>query len=128
MIFDKFISGRFHQFRAQKSYLAAHQPYYNRGFSTLCPRCHLSDEDLQHAVLDCSLRQIQRQEFIPDLENIDDIWSSSPLLNDVVNYLHATKTGFPISWSGWYPLSPSIASDVLSEVDSISSSIFSLPV
>ena len=128
MSFDKFISGRFHQIRAQKSYLAAHQPYYNHGFSTLCPRCHLNDEDLQHAVLDCPLRQIQRQEFIPDLENIDDIWPSLPLLYSVANYLRSTKTGFPPSWSGWYPLSPSVASDVLSEVDSISSSIFTLPV
>src|SRR6266566_1289607 len=40
MSYDKFISGRLHQFRACKSYLASHQPYYNYGLSTTCPRCH----------------------------------------------------------------------------------------
>src|SRR5260221_42155 len=128
MFFDKFISGRFHQFRAQKSYLAAHQPYYNYGLSTLCPRCHLVTEDLRHAILECRSRRIQRQEFIPNLANVDDIWSSLSLLNQVSEYLRSTKTGFPPSWSGWYPLSPSVASDLLSEVDSISSSVFALPV
>src|SRR5260221_5044727 len=77
MSYDKFISGRFHQFRAQKSYLAAHQPYYNRGLSTTCPRCHLEEEDLHHSLIECPVRRIQREEFIHELFSVDNI-SQSP--------------------------------------------------
>jgi len=128
MSYDKFISGRLHQFRVQKSYLAAHQPYYNRGLSTTCPRCHLEEEDLHHALIECPLRRIQREEFIPELISVDDIWRSPTVLFQTILYLRATMTGFPPARTGWFPLSPSVSSDELSEVDSISSSVFTLQV
>src|SRR5467141_1868576 len=110
--------GRLHQFRVQKSYLAAHQPYYNRGLSTICPRCHLEEEDLHHALIECPFRRIQRDEFIPDLISVDDIWRSPIVLYQTILYLRATMTGFPPARTGWFPLSPSVSSDELSAVDS----------
>jgi hypothetical protein len=127
MQLDKFISGRLHQFRAQKSYLAAHQSWMNTRLSTRCPRCYEDEEDLHHALLACPSRLRARDEFIPELKSVDDIWTSFPTTLQVEQYLYATKTGFPPEFSGWFPSSPSAVSDILSEVDSVSSSIFLLP-
>jgi hypothetical protein len=128
MSFDKFISGRFHQFRVLKSYLTAHQSWHNANLSQRCPRCGEDDEDLHHALLVCPARDSAREEFIPDLNSVADIWSSPSLLTKVVQYLRATKTGYPPAVSGWFPTSPTTASDCLSEVESISSMVFSLLV
>lgn len=111
MSFDKFIGGRFHQFRAQKSYLSAHQSWHYRSLSTHCPRCHDTPEDLHHALIECKLRDLQRHKFIPYLEEVDDIWTSFPKLLKVIQYMHSTKTSFPPSWSGWFPLSPGASSE-----------------
>jgi hypothetical protein len=126
MKLDKFTSGRFHQLRAQKSYLAAHQSWYNNRLSTRCPRCYNDLEDLQHAILLCPSRSFAREEFIPDLTSIDDIWDSPTIIDQVSLYLRATLTGYPPGRSGWFPCSPSAASDLLSDAGSVSSSIFSL--
>jgi hypothetical protein len=128
MKLDKFTSGRLHQFRAQKSYLASHQSWYNSNLSTRCPRCYTEPEDLHHAILQCPMRSFAREEFIPDLHSLDDIWDSPLITNQVALYIRATLTGYPPGRSGWFPCSPSASSDDLSEVASISSSIFSLQV
>jgi hypothetical protein len=126
MSLNKFISGRFHQFRVLKSYLAAHQSWHNENLSTRCPRCYEEEEDLYHALLACPARSASRAEFIPELTAIEDIWNSPSNTAKVAQYLRATKTGYPPEVSGWFPCSPTASFDNLSEVDSISSSIFSL--
>jgi len=128
MKLDKFTSGRFHQFRAQKSYLAENQSWYNNRLSTKCPRCYTDREDLRHAILQCTSRSFARKEFIPDLLSIDDIWDSPTSIIQVSLYLRATLTGYPPGRSGCYPCSPSATSDILSDAESISSSVFSLPL
>jgi hypothetical protein len=40
MSINKFMSGRFHQFRVLKSYLATHQSRHNENLSTRCPISH----------------------------------------------------------------------------------------
>jgi hypothetical protein len=127
MKLNKFTSGRFHQLRAQKRYHATHKCWYDRKLSTGCPRCHNEEKDLQHAIQHCPSSSVTREEFIPDLQSIDDIWNSTTIMNQTSLYLRTTLTGYPPRRSGWFPCSPSAASDILSDVESISSSIFSLP-
>jgi hypothetical protein len=121
MRLDKFISGHFHQFRSQKSYLASHQNWCNAHLSKRCPRCYQENKDLYHALLRCPQRGPARLEYIPELTSVEDIWISSTTTDKVVLYLRATKTGFPPEMSSWFPLSPSAESDELSEVASNSS-------
>jgi hypothetical protein len=68
MKLDKFTSGRLHQFRAQKSYLASHQSWYNSSLSTRCIRCHTEPEELHHAILRCPMGSFARKDLIPDLQ------------------------------------------------------------
>jgi hypothetical protein len=128
MLLDKFMSGRFHQFRVLKSCLTAHQSWHTDHLSTRCPRCYVEDEDLHHALLACPARSTARTKFISELVAVEDIWESLPTILKVVQYLRATMTGYPPAFSGWFPCSPSTSSDKLSEMDSISSSIFTLQV
>jgi hypothetical protein len=118
MKLDKFICGRLHQVRAQKSYLAAHQTWRNSHLSKRCPRCYEEDKDFEHALLRCPQRGSARLEHIPMLKTVEDICPSQTTIDNVVLYLQATKTGFPPEMSSWFALSPSAASDVLSDVAS----------
>jgi hypothetical protein len=83
-------------------------------------------EDLQHAILQSPIRSFARKEFIPDLQSLDDIWDIPITTNSVAQYIRATLTGYLPGRSGWFPFSLSASSNDLSELDSISSSNFSL--
>jgi hypothetical protein len=74
MKLDKFTRGRVPQFTAHKSYLAAHQSWYNKRLSTHCPRCYAGEEDLQHKTFHCPLHTFAREDFILKLSSIDNIW------------------------------------------------------
>jgi hypothetical protein len=93
MKLDKFTSGRFHQLRDQKSYLAANQSRYNNRLSTRSPRCYTNVEDLRHVVLQCPSHFFAREEFISELLSTDDIWDTPTTINQFSLYLRATLTG-----------------------------------
>ena len=94
----RFICGRIHQMCTSARYLAAHVSWWSRDSSTLCPFCEEDDESFQHMILHCPARAQPR---LTHLSGVDDIgpdgplWLSVPLLRGFVEYLYATRTGFP---------------------------------
>lgn len=119
MTADRFISGRLHQMRSHSSYLAAHIPWFAPTQSPICPRCTQGDETLDHAIFKCPARAKARKEFLPRfLTTEKKLWKSAKLLHQLAKYIRTTRTGYPHEWAGWYPLSLSGPSDVLSSVSS----------
>src|SRR5437879_4277381 len=95
----KFMAGRIHQMRAQKSYLAAHPSWSDGPAPTrLCPCCGEEEETFTHAVLRCPARAPQWARLlqgVTDLAPAAPIWSSPPLLLTRTSYVRSTRTNFP---------------------------------
>jgi len=94
----KFIAGRIHQMRAEKSYLAAHPTWKSPDADTSCPRCGLEPETFEHAVLSCPSRQGARSRLLHGVSRVgpgDQVWSSLPLLKRLASFIGVTSTGFP---------------------------------
>lgn len=123
MSLDRFTAGRFHQVRAHKSYLAAHQSWQDT-HSPLCPRCFEEDETLEHAALRCPHREGARDRFIPDLRSLDFVWSSPTNTPLLAAYIQFTRTAYPHKWAGFFPMSATRSSQALSSVDTVSSHTF----
>ena len=114
----RFICGRIHQMRTGARYLAAHDTWWSRDSSTLCPFCEEDDESFQHAILLCPAKAQPR---LTHLSGVDDIgpdgplWLSVPLLRRLAAYLYATHTGFPPTmlriWPSTANAEPGSASD-----------------
>jgi len=60
----KFIAGRIHQMRAQKSYLAAHPSWSSPGATHLCPLCGEEQEAFSHAILRCPAKAPARSRHL----------------------------------------------------------------
>ena len=102
----KFIAGRFHQMRSGKSYLAAHPSWFNRDTPSLCPRCRVSAEAFEHAILHCEARRRLRESLLPTLTSLDAAspqWSSDHEIAILSRFIALTATGFP---PDMFPLSP----------------------
>ena len=94
----KFMAGRIHQMRSQKSYLAAHPSWFNAHDSTLCPLCGDEPETFSHAILRCPAKASAQARHLQGVSSVDQdapLWSSSSLLLSLVAYIKATGTAFP---------------------------------
>ena len=95
---DKFIAGRLHPMRAQKSYLAAHPSRWSEDPDTSCPRCRSNGERFEHAILLCHARASYRDRYLePTLSVQADspLWDKKELLHALGQFLSTTRTGFP---------------------------------
>ena len=72
----KFITGRLHQMRAHKSYLAAHPSWWSEVPDTSCPRCRSDAEPFEHSFLHCPARSSPRDRY---LEPTLSLSADSPL-------------------------------------------------
>src|SRR5437899_852710 len=105
----KFMAGRIHQMRAQKSYLVAY-PSWSDGLAPtkLCPRCG-EEETFTHAILRCPARTFQRERLVQgvtDLAPAAPPWSSLNLLLSLASYVRSPRSNFPPDLFGPPPGSP----------------------
>ena len=94
---DKFIAGRLHQMRAQKSYLAAYHSWWSDDPDTTCPRFHSDKETFEHTILQCSARSEHRCRFLDpalSLRADSPLWDDKDHLLALSQYLSVTRTGF----------------------------------
>ena len=105
----KFMAGRIHQMRFQKSYLAAHPSWFNAHDSTLCPLCWDEPETCSHAILRCPAKASARARHLQGVSSVDQdapLWSSSSLLLSLAAYIKATGTAIPPDMLSSLPSSP----------------------
>ena len=94
---SKFITGRIHQMRAGKGYLAAHPPWRSPAADTSCPCCGLEPETFEHAILTCPSRQGAHSRLLHAVSSVIQdapLWSSLPLLKRLATFIGVTSTGF----------------------------------
>ena len=105
----KFMAGRIHRMRAQKSYLAAHPSWFDLSPSKLCPLCGDEQETFSHAVLCCLAKTLARLRHLQGVASVapdSPLWSSPPLLLALASYIKATGTNFPPDMPPELPPSP----------------------
>ena len=105
----KFMAGRIHQMRAQKSYLAAHPSWFDTSPSKLCPLCGDEQETFSHAVLRCPAKvtaQLRHLQGVTSLALDSPLWSSPPNLLALAFYIRVTGTNFPPDMLSELPPSP----------------------
>ena len=105
----KFIAGRIHQMRAQKSYLAAHHSWSSPGASRLSPLCGEEQETFSHAILRCAAKAAARSRHLQGLTSVSPdapLWSSVSLLSSLAAYIRATATNCPPDMFPSLPPSP----------------------
>jgi len=93
----KFMSGRIHLMRAQKSYLAAHPSWSSPDASHLCPLCGEEHETFSHAVLRSPAKAAARSGHVQGLPSVGPdapLWSSVSLLSSLAPYIRATATNY----------------------------------
>ena len=76
----KFMAGRIHQMRSQKSYLAAHPSWFNAHDFTLCPFCGDEPETFSHAILRCPAKASARARHLQGVSSVDQdapLWTFS---------------------------------------------------
>ena len=79
----KFVAGRVHQMRAQKSYLAAHPSWFDLSPSKLCPLCRDEQETFSHAILHSPAKAPARLHHLQGVASValdSPLWSTPPLL------------------------------------------------
>jgi len=123
----KFMAGRIHQMRAQKSYLAAHPSWSRVDERKHCPRCGEEEETFSHAILRCQSTSNHRKRLLQGLSDVgpdSPLWSDKQLLLALAAFIRATGTNYP---PDMFPaLPPSPASMVFpSSPPSISKGLFS---
>ena len=94
----KFMAGRIHQMRSQKSYLAAHPSWFNAHDSSLCPFCGDEPESFSHAILLCPAKVAARARHLQGVSSVGPdapLWSSSSLLLSLAAFIKVTGTAFP---------------------------------
>ena len=107
----KFMAGRIHQIRFQKSYLAAHPSWFNTHDFTLCSLCGDEPETFSHAILRCPAKASTRARHLQGVSSVDQdapLWSSSSLLLSLAAFIKATGTAFPPDMLSSAP-SPSVS-------------------
>ena len=105
----KFMAGRIHQMRAQKSYLAAHPSWFDTSPSKLCPLCGDEQVTFSHAVLRCPAKAPARLRHLQGGFSVapdSPLWSSTPLLLPLASYIKETGTNFPPDMTPGLPPSP----------------------
>jgi len=105
----KFIAGRIHLMRAQKSYLAAHPSWSSPDVARLCPLCDEEQETFSHAVLRCPAKAAARSCHIQGLTSVGPdppLWFSVSLLSSLAAYIEATSTHYPPDMFPSLPPSP----------------------
>ena len=60
---DKFIAGRLHQMRADKSYVATHPSWWTEDHDTTCLRYRSDYKTFKHAILHCPGRSDHRRRY-----------------------------------------------------------------
>jgi len=94
----KFIAGRIHQMRAQKSYLATHPSWSTPDASRLCPLCGEEQETFSYPVLRCHAKAAARSRHLQGLTSVGPdtpLWSSVSLLSSLIAYIKAAPTNYP---------------------------------
>jgi len=94
----KFMAGRIHQMRAQKSYLAAHPSWSSSDASRRCPLGAEEQETFSHAVLRCPAKAAARWCHLQGLTSVGPhapLWSLVPLLASLAAFIKATATNYP---------------------------------
>ena len=94
----KFMAGRIHQMRSQKSYLTAHPSWFNAHDSSLRPLCGHEPESFSHAILGCPTKASARARHLQGISSVGPdtpLWSSSSLLLSLAAFIKATSTAFP---------------------------------
>lgn len=117
--FDKFVTGRFHQTRSEKSYHTVQQYWATCHLSPICPRCFQELATFNHTILQYLPQPAKRGRLIPGLTSLNNIWTFLPLTAATDQYITVTKTGYPTTFSGQFPSSTTDSSDLLSDVKSI---------
>jgi len=105
----KFIAGRIHQMRAQKSYLAAHPSWSSPDTFRLCPLCGEEQETFSHAILHCTAKTGARLRHLQGLTSVGPdapLGSSVSLLSSLAAYIRATATNYPPDMFPSLPPSP----------------------
>ena len=105
----KFMAGRIHQMRSQKSYLAAHPSWFNAHDSPLCPHCGDEPVTFSHAILSCPAKASARARHLQGVSLVDQdapLWSSSSLLLSLAAFIQAPGTAFPPYMLSSPPSSP----------------------
>ena len=95
----KFMAGRIHQMRSQKSYLAAHRSWFNAHDSSLCPLCGDKPKTFSHAILRCPAKASAQARYLQGVSSVGTdapLWFSSSLLLSVAAFIKATGTAFPL--------------------------------
>jgi len=109
----KFIAGRIHQMRAQKSYLAAHPAWSSLDIPKHCPRCGEEEETFSHGILRCQSPSFHREPLLQSLTSVgpdSPLWTDKDLLLALAAFIRATATNYP---PDMFPsLPPSLASMV----------------
>ena len=91
----KFMAGRIHQMRFQKSYLAAHPSWFNAHDSSRCPLCGDEPETFSHAILRCPAKASARACHLQGVSSVGPdapLWSLASLLLSLAAFIKATGT------------------------------------
>jgi len=94
----QFVTGRIHQMRSGKRYLAAHPSGSDEDLDTTCPRCKIGPESFQHAILTCPARQQARDlplKGVSSLAHDATTWTDPLRIRALGGLITDTKTGFP---------------------------------
>jgi len=105
----KFIDGRIHQMRAQKSYLAAPPSWSSLDDPKHCPRCGEEDETFSLAILRCQSTSFHRERLLQGLTSVgpdSPLWTSKDLLLALAAFIRATATNYPPDMFPFLPPSP----------------------
>jgi len=105
----KFIAGRIHQMRAQKSYLAAHPSWSNSHIPKHCPMCGEEEETFSHAILRCQSTSFHRGHLLQGFTSVgldSPLWTSKDLLLALAAFIRATGTNYPPDMFPSLPPSP----------------------
>jgi len=105
----KFMPGRIHQMRGQKSYLAAHPSWSKGDEPRHCPRCGEEQETFSHAILRCQSTSYHRERLLQGLSDMgpdSPLWSDKQRLLVLADFIRATGTNYPPDMFASLPPSP----------------------
>ena len=105
----KFMAGRIHQMRAQKSYLAAHSSWSRVDEPRHYPRGGKEEETISHGILHCQSTSYHRDCLIQGLSDVSPdypLWSDKALLLALAAFIRATGTKYPPNMFPSLPPSP----------------------
>ena len=80
---DKFVAGRIHQMRANKSYLTALPSWWSELPNVTSPRCGSASQSFTHTILHGPKRSQETTLLLGEVTSLDEgspLWSSVPLI------------------------------------------------